>query len=181
MIVALGLDVGVGHEEHGEDDGNNIPSRQNQTLVDASDTQRGDYRSVKNETIPESLCDGTHLLRSVPCRESHHSGDLKQTDLESIRRTDFHAEGILVSAIEQPRTHQDVPPEGNVSMQSERNSIHELRGVRYESEQGNSKELFIDPRPFEHNVDHTDKQFCTKQSIKHLPKRMKVDAPAMMA
>ena len=38
MIVTLGLDVSVGHEEHREDDDDNIPSRQNQTLENTSDT-----------------------------------------------------------------------------------------------------------------------------------------------
>lgn len=32
MVVTLGLDVRVRHEEHGEDDGDDIPSGQNQTL-----------------------------------------------------------------------------------------------------------------------------------------------------
>jgi hypothetical protein len=37
MVVTLGLDVGVGHEEHGEDDRYDIPSREDQTWEDASD------------------------------------------------------------------------------------------------------------------------------------------------
>ena len=32
MVVTLGLDVCVCHEEHGEDDGNDIPPRQDQTM-----------------------------------------------------------------------------------------------------------------------------------------------------
>lgn len=38
MVVTLGLDISVGHEEYREDDDNNIPSRQNQTLENTSGT-----------------------------------------------------------------------------------------------------------------------------------------------
>ena len=80
-----------------------------------------------------------------------------------------------------PRTNQGLPPEGDVSMQSERNSVHELRGVRYEGEQGDSEELFINSRPFEYNVNHTNEQFCKKRFVKRLPRRMRMDVPAMTA
>lgn len=39
MVITLGFNVGVGHEEHGEDDRYDIPSRQYQTWEDASDIE----------------------------------------------------------------------------------------------------------------------------------------------
>ena len=41
MVVALGLDIRVGHEKHGEDNRDNIPSRQNQAWEGTSDTRSG--------------------------------------------------------------------------------------------------------------------------------------------
>ena len=79
------------------------------------------------------------------------------------------------SAMNEPR------PESDVSVQGERNSIHKLRGVRYESEQSDPEELLIDPRSFKHNIHHTDKQLCTKRSVNHLYGETKVDEPAMTA
>ena len=96
MVVTLGLDVCVGHKEHGEDDDDNIPSGQNQTWGNVLEGVEGVERRA---TVPESLRDGAHLIWSVPGGESHHSRDLKQTNLESVRRTDFHTVETLVSNV----------------------------------------------------------------------------------
>lgn len=82
MIVTLGFDVSVGHEEHGEYDDDNVPSRQNQTWGSKSDAG-GEIETMY--TVPESLRDGAHLVWSVPGGESYHDRDLKQTDLEGVR------------------------------------------------------------------------------------------------
>ena len=135
---------------------------------------------AEKSTIPESLRDRAHLLRGVPGRESHHSRDLKQTNLEGIRRTDFHTEETPVSNAK----HDDKAggsPEGDVSVQSERNGVHELCGVRYESKQGDAEELFVDSRSFEHNIHHIDKQFCTTQFLNRFSKKIKLDVPAITA
>jgi hypothetical protein len=129
--------------------------------------------SKKKNVVPESLRNGAHLFRSVPGRESHHSWDLKQTNLEGIRRTNFHTEGVRVSNLRYfaRNWHKNPLPERNVSIQSERNGVHELGGVWYESKQGNPKELLIDTRSFEHNIHHIHKQFYAKRSVNYLSKK----------
>lgn len=44
VIVTLGFDVGVSHQEHRQDDGDNIPARENQSrtgLVSVASAQDG--------------------------------------------------------------------------------------------------------------------------------------------
>ena len=55
------------------------------------------WERKKKKTVPERLRDGSHLFRSVPCRESDHNRDLKQTNLERVCRADLHTEGVFVS------------------------------------------------------------------------------------
>ena len=124
-------------------------------------------RGSQKDTVPECFRDRAHLLRSVPGRESYHRRDLKQTNLEGVRRADFHTEEVPVSELKRSKENETLP-EGDVSVQSERNSVHELRGVRYESEQGDPEELLIDPRSFKHDIHHTHKQLCTKRSVNNL-------------
>ena len=57
MIVTPGLNVGIGHEEYGEDDGDNIPSRQNQTWGNISDTWRGAVRVERRSYLKVSATD----------------------------------------------------------------------------------------------------------------------------
>lgn len=71
VVIALGLDVGVCHQEYGKNDDDGVPTRKHKG---------------------ECIADLPHLLWRIPRRESNHSWNLKKADLQGIRRTDFHAQ-----------------------------------------------------------------------------------------
>lgn len=50
-------------------------------------------------------------------------------------------------------------PQGNVSIQSKGDGIHEFGGVGNQSKKGYPKELFIDTRVLQDNVNDADQQF----------------------
>lgn len=87
VVVAFGFDVRVGEKEHGKNDDDNIPSREYETEDESA------YAAAPSTqyNVRESVGDRPHLIRGVPCREGHHGGNLQQTDLECIRRTNLHA------------------------------------------------------------------------------------------
>ena len=51
-------------------------------------------------------------------------------------------------------------PQRDVTVESERHSIHEFGGVRDKSEQSDAKELFIDTRASEDDIDNVDQDLC---------------------
>lgn len=51
-------------------------------------------------------------------------------------------------------------PESDVAVHRKRHGVHELSGIRDQSKQRNSQELFIDSRPLQDNVDYIDKKLC---------------------
>src|SRR5690606_2362159 len=71
VIVALGLDVGVSHQEHREDDSDDIPSGEYEAK------QVFSFKSVwvfsgMRLNVRECFGDFTHVLGIVPSRECDH-------------------------------------------------------------------------------------------------------------
>jgi len=87
MIIAPSLDVGVCHKEHGQDDDNNIPARENQSIVSFSIS----VNQGKREHLRKCSRHFTHLLGGIPRRERDHGRNLQKADLQSISRTNLHA------------------------------------------------------------------------------------------
>lgn len=87
MVVTLRLDVSVGHEENGEDDNDDIPTRENEPNKPFI-SEVHDAGSIRN--LRECIRDRTHLLWRIPSRESNHGWNLQQTNLKSVRRSNFH-------------------------------------------------------------------------------------------
>ena len=50
-------------------------------------------------------------------------------------------------------------PQGNIPIQRKRDGVHELGGIRNEGKERDTKELFIDTRALEDNIDHINEDF----------------------
>ena len=74
MVIALRLDIRVCEQKDGEDDGDDVPPRED-----------------------ERKCVGTsaHMPRVVPRAKGHHCGYLEEADLQCIGRADFHAIRVI--------------------------------------------------------------------------------------
>ncbi len=70
MVIALRLDVRVREQKDGEDDGDDIPPREDER---------------------KCVCASAHMPRIVPCAKCHHRGNLEEADLQCIGRANFHA------------------------------------------------------------------------------------------
>jgi len=70
MVIALRLDIRVRKQKDGEDDGDDVPPREDER---------------------KCVCASAHMPRVVPCAKGHHGRDLEEADLQCIGRTDFHA------------------------------------------------------------------------------------------
>lgn len=56
-------------------------------------------------------------------------------------------------------------PESDVAVHRKRHGVHELSGIRDQSKQRNSQELFINSRPLQDNVDYIDKKLCGNMAL----------------
>jgi hypothetical protein len=56
--------------------------------------------------------------------------------------------------------HENAVPESNIAIHSKRHGIHELCCVRDQRKQGNAKELFINARTIEDDVDDINQELC---------------------
>jgi hypothetical protein len=68
MVVALGLDVSVGHKKHGEDDDDDIPSRQNQTWGSCQILGGGNAEGVGEKKAPYLKVSATEPIFSGACQ-----------------------------------------------------------------------------------------------------------------
>lgn len=80
VVVALRLDVGVCHEEDGEDDRDNVPTGEDEAEANMSAKLKKSI-CLYEEDIRERLRDRAHPLGRIPRRERDHRWDLEQTDL----------------------------------------------------------------------------------------------------
>jgi len=81
------------------------------------------------------------LVRVVYRRDGNHSGDLNETDLEGVSGADLHAES-------------------DITINSERDSVHKFGGIRDESEEGDAEEFLGElSGAVEDDVDDGDEDF----------------------
>lgn len=78
MIIASRLDVGVSQKEDGEDDGDHVPTREDQSVLVNGIPPCGSKNSR------ESINDLAHLARIVESTKCYHCRDLQQADLKCI-------------------------------------------------------------------------------------------------
>ena len=87
MIVALSFNVGIGHEEHGQDEGDDVPSREDEPGREGA---LEPLQRPSTEYSREGPSYFTHVLGIVPGREGDHGRNLQEADLKSVSRTYFH-------------------------------------------------------------------------------------------
>ena len=82
VVIALGLDVRVCEQKDGEDNGDDIPPREDKC------------KCVRS---------GAHMPWVVPRAEGYHGRDLEEADLQCVGRANFHTavgvQGQLVSSL----------------------------------------------------------------------------------
>lgn len=143
MVVTLCLNVSVCHQKHGENDGDNIPTREDKSGKVRDCKLLAENELNYEENIRESLGNFTHMFRIVPRRESDHKGYLQQTDLKRVGGTDFHTANQTTINFHWMDSKKDYEPESNISIQSKRNSIHKFCGIRDEREERHTQEFLI--------------------------------------
>lgn len=74
MVITPSFDVGVRQEEDGQDDGDDVPSRENQTDI----SREPDMRLASLRKRVDLFA---HLSRIIQRREEDHGWDLEQTHL----------------------------------------------------------------------------------------------------
>lgn len=113
--------------------------------------------------LRESIHHLSHAARVVESRKGDHRRNLEQTDLESVGGSDFHTGPCLVSFPSFARAKH--LPQRNVSAQGKRHGIHKLCRVGHKGKQADPKELLVDSRALQDDIDDFDEDFWNGEVV----------------